>query len=196
MNLKLDSNNRDFYFITLVSCIAIVTVTTQFVLPGPIRPGTWILFAYVIPIAACWYISVVVGPSVGMLPRVLSSLLQAGGLLLAMDSNRVLHRLSLPLEWQYAVLIMSMTGYIVGFSAGTHYWARQYALRNEENPEPRCDQCGYSLVGLTRPRCPECGTAFDESLLMRETQYRNGIVEGDQREKEKRWTRKGDESNY
>lgn len=24
-----------------------------------------------------------------------------------------------------------------------------------------CRQCGYSLIGLPEPRCPECGTAFD-----------------------------------
>ncbi len=24
-----------------------------------------------------------------------------------------------------------------------------------------CVQCGYSLRGLTEPRCPECGMAFD-----------------------------------
>jgi hypothetical protein len=26
---------------------------------------------------------------------------------------------------------------------------------------PRCRMCGYSLVGLTVPRCPDCGTDFD-----------------------------------
>lgn len=24
-----------------------------------------------------------------------------------------------------------------------------------------CKRCGYKLKGLTEPRCPECGTAFD-----------------------------------
>ena len=27
-----------------------------------------------------------------------------------------------------------------------------------------CEKCGYSLVGLPTPRCPECGTEFDEKL--------------------------------
>ena len=26
---------------------------------------------------------------------------------------------------------------------------------------PQCQKCGYSLRGLTTPRCPECGKAFD-----------------------------------
>ena len=30
---------------------------------------------------------------------------------------------------------------------------------------PRCRQCDYLLIGLNEPRCPECGTAFDLSLL-------------------------------
>lgn len=25
----------------------------------------------------------------------------------------------------------------------------------------RCTRCGYSLIGLTEPRCPECGTPFE-----------------------------------
>jgi len=24
-----------------------------------------------------------------------------------------------------------------------------------------CWECGYSLIGLSEPRCPECGTPFD-----------------------------------
>src|SRR5580658_3751743 len=30
--------------------------------------------------------------------------------------------------------------------------------------EPVCRKCGYSLVGLDRDRCPECGTPFDRDL--------------------------------
>jgi len=30
---------------------------------------------------------------------------------------------------------------------------------------PRCAKCEYLLVGLTDPRCPECGETFDSALL-------------------------------
>jgi hypothetical protein len=30
-----------------------------------------------------------------------------------------------------------------------------------------CAGCGYNLTGLVEPRCPECGTPFDPSLLSR-----------------------------
>ncbi len=30
---------------------------------------------------------------------------------------------------------------------------------------PRCARCDYRLTGLTEPRCPECGTAFDPARL-------------------------------
>jgi hypothetical protein len=29
----------------------------------------------------------------------------------------------------------------------------------------RCSKCGYNLSGLRDPRCPECGTPFDPSML-------------------------------
>jgi len=32
-------------------------------------------------------------------------------------------------------------------------------------PVPRCVRCGYSLRGLTVPRCPECGKPFDRRIL-------------------------------
>jgi predicted RNA-binding Zn-ribbon protein involved in translation (DUF1610 family) len=32
---------------------------------------------------------------------------------------------------------------------------------------PVCVRCGYQLDGLSAPRCPECGRAFDARLLDR-----------------------------
>lgn len=31
----------------------------------------------------------------------------------------------------------------------------------------KCRKCGYSLYGLTKPRCPECAEPFDPSILRR-----------------------------
>lgn len=39
------------------------------------------------------------------------------------------------------------------------YRARRRAARLAEGQ--RCASCGYELRGLTEPRCPECGTAFE-----------------------------------
>ena len=37
-----------------------------------------------------------------------------------------------------------------------------HALRRRPpSAEPRCRQCGYILIGLPEPRCPECATPFD-----------------------------------
>jgi len=37
-----------------------------------------------------------------------------------------------------------------------------HALRRRPPPaEPRCRRCGYILIGLPEPRCPECATPFD-----------------------------------
>ncbi len=37
------------------------------------------------------------------------------------------------------------------------------AIRSELNRRgfPICQRCGYSLTGLTEPRCPECGQPFE-----------------------------------
>jgi len=34
---------------------------------------------------------------------------------------------------------------------------------------PICLKCGYDLRGQVTPRCPECGTPFDEKLLRKRT---------------------------
>ena len=34
----------------------------------------------------------------------------------------------------------------------------------------RCTKCGYSLKGLTEPRCPECGELFNQYMVGLEDQ--------------------------
>lgn len=34
------------------------------------------------------------------------------------------------------------------------------ARRRRASGEPQCSRCGYLLIGLPEPRCPECGTPF------------------------------------
>ena len=38
-------------------------------------------------------------------------------------------------------------------------------LRHGPSEHPECENCGYSLVGLSEPRCPECGRLFDPKLI-------------------------------
>jgi hypothetical protein len=40
-----------------------------------------------------------------------------------------------------------------------------------------CRACGYSLVRLTVPRCPECGTAFDPDDPKTMTIHRSRLVD-------------------
>lgn len=37
--------------------------------------------------------------------------------------------------------------------------------RRQEIDAPMCRSCGYVLLGLTEPRCPECGYPFSPELL-------------------------------
>ena len=43
-----------------------------------------------------------------------------------------------------------------------HKCQRQYAGRDDY---PRCQRCGYILLGLADRRCPECGTSFDAVVV-------------------------------
>ena len=50
-------------------------------------------------------------------------------------------------------------GCAIGAAFG--YWSyRSYERRYRY--EPCCEKCGYSLRGLTGPRCPECGTPVED----------------------------------
>lgn len=62
-------------------------------------------------------------------------------------------------------LVLYATAYVMYFlyavvaSAIGMFWPRT-------RPDPeRCKKCGYCLRGLSPPRCPECGTPFEMSLL-------------------------------
>lgn len=37
--------------------------------------------------------------------------------------------------------------------------------RIRPNDELRCRHCGYSLIGLSQPRCPECGLPFPQDFV-------------------------------
>lgn len=44
-----------------------------------------------------------------------------------------------------------------------------FGKRNSmDNASIKCRQCGYSLTGLSVPRCPECGTRFDDASIQSE----------------------------
>lgn len=42
---------------------------------------------------------------------------------------------------------------------------RRVSRRRRLRRAGRCESCGYILQGLTVPRCPECGAAFDRKLI-------------------------------
>jgi hypothetical protein len=48
-------------------------------------------------------------------------------------------------------------------------WRFGYAAgwRTARQAAPQCPRCGYSFVGLTQCRCPECGTEFSLDEIWR-----------------------------
>ncbi len=49
---------------------------------------------------------------------------------------------------------------LVPMLVSTRYFFGPWAPPERHEPL-RCPTCGYSLLGLTEPRCPECGREFD-----------------------------------
>jgi hypothetical protein len=69
-------------------------------------------------------------------------------------------------EWSHVreIVWIAMTCIISSrLAASLRWW--WIARRRRRSIEPRCAECGYSLIGLPEPRCPECGTPFDVSGL-------------------------------
>jgi len=58
----------------------------------------------------------------------------------------------------YAPFLCAGVPYVIGLIAATVAMAR----REPRTERPwECEGCGYLLVGLNEPRCPECGRWFD-----------------------------------
>ena len=43
-------------------------------------------------------------------------------------------------------------------------------MRSKRREPGVCSQCGYDLRGQVKPRCPECGTPFNETISQSDTQ--------------------------
>jgi hypothetical protein len=71
-------------------------------------------------------------------------------------------------------VLESLVPMVLGFGLAAIYVTILYRLTRNHVRERRyqagyCGVCRYSLRGLTEPRCPECGTSFDEDLLDRQS---------------------------
>jgi len=40
------------------------------------------------------------------------------------------------------------------------WWSERRRLSKPSDIGPTCERCGYLLIGLMEPRCPECGEPF------------------------------------
>ncbi len=55
--------------------------------------------------------------------------------------------------------------FTIFFSVIAIYLLLPVHIRRKRKKKGLCEKCAYDLRGLTEPRCPECGTAFDPKLL-------------------------------
>lgn len=78
--------------------------------------------------------------------------------------SSVLHQ---PTAWPYIEWFVLGGGYAASFTLVSGLLRVVVLSLHRPKKRLRCLACGYSLIGLTEPRCPECGEPFDASLLTR-----------------------------
>ena len=66
------------------------------------------------------------------------------------------------------LLLVALTGILVALAVFM-VWRRGYrrGWARARSVPPTCPRCGYNLSGLTRCRCPECGTEYKLDQLWR-----------------------------
>ena len=62
----------------------------------------------------------------------------------------------------------SLMGGLIGYWYEVYRIPRDLRARLAEMGLPICAECDYDLRGQVEPRCPECGRAFDPSILKKE----------------------------
>ncbi|NLF32701.1 MAG: BCD family MFS transporter [Planctomycetes bacterium] len=74
--------------------------------------------------------------------------------------------MGIPRPWEsvaLAVVIVSLVGVPLLLVGATAALAANAVVALQD--DRKCVTCGYFLIGLSEPRCPECGSAFDPNKL-------------------------------
>ena len=82
------------------------------------------------------------------------------------------------LRLQQARRHLSVTGSMSGFLAVIAVGIRLHSERRTRKEGARCVKCSYLLKGLPEPRCPECGTPFDDAVAGKRARKRQENVSG------------------
>ena len=96
----------------------------------------------------------------------------AGGVGIMVATQAALHLTrpllgTFPYSMAAAIAISMVLSVVLGLIYGQVVWKYLRPYLGREVDKGICTECGYLLIGLTRPRCPECGTEFDGELLKR-----------------------------
>ena len=151
-----------YLFLWLIAAFVAVEVALPNLLPGrPNIPAT--LIAMVCPIAGAWF----VGRTSNLLPLFFIYGCVGGLLLIPLfyPGRRGFLAQSASSGYSYTVRDWTFTIACILGVVGSGLLCRYVAqVRHERvlRRTGRCSNCGYSLRGLTIPRCPECGLPFDE----------------------------------
>lgn len=82
-------------------------------------------------------------------------------LLFAFFDDRYYIHVGLPSIIAWSFLYLVLFSLVFAIVTANVAWIFNPGRKRDLN----CSKCGYSLVGLDRPRCPECGTSFSSELL-------------------------------
>lgn len=113
-----------------------------------------------LPVIICYAVSVCIGDRVGVWARLAFSCAQSL-LLLHVFANYL--RRPVAAGGINSVLCLSaacIAAYTVGIGASTHLLVVRFVTPFRRARAHQCTRCGYNLRGLSKRRCPECGTPF------------------------------------
>lgn len=90
-----------------------------------------------------------------------------GGMMISFAVRPLLDHVSPgPRSWEDLTIVVTTwaVSLLLGLLEGLMTYRRRARALVDSQDSPRCSQCGYSLKGLTKARCPECGTPFQEKV--------------------------------
>jgi len=151
----------------IITVVALLCMLSRPFIPE-LRPSPWGIGECVIPVGiiSCWWAAISYTNVVPSSARIVSALLQVSVVSAASIFNNIGSAAGSNVAFIVAIVLVGLLAYPVLFwwiTGPVCRWLEQDCRKRVNWPS--CEKCGYCLRGLVEPRCPECGSSFDSTIL-------------------------------